>query len=45
MGLTIVRHTFQSMGGEVVLTNRPGGGTSAVLLHPLENPDKENSDD
>jgi two-component system sensor histidine kinase/response regulator len=36
MGLTIARHTFQSMGGEVVLLNRPGGGTSAVLLHPLE---------
>ncbi len=46
MGLTIARHTFQSMGGEVVLTNRPGGGTSAALLLPLEQPpDKESDND
>jgi two-component system, sensor histidine kinase and response regulator len=40
MGLTIVRHVLQSMGGDILLTNRPDGGTSAFLLHPLENPDK-----
>lgn len=38
MGLTIVRHVFQSMGGDVFLTDREGGGTSAFLLHPIENP-------
>ncbi|HWZ95067.1 MAG TPA: hybrid sensor histidine kinase/response regulator [Opitutaceae bacterium] len=38
MGLTIARHTFQSMGGELVLANRHGGGTSAILLHPTEQP-------
>jgi C4-dicarboxylate-specific signal transduction histidine kinase len=38
MGLTIARHTFQSLGGELMLTNRPGGGTSAILLHLLESP-------
>jgi two-component system, sensor histidine kinase and response regulator len=45
MGLTIARHTFQSMGGEVVLTNGHGGGTSAILLHPLESPDHDSDDE
>jgi two-component system, sensor histidine kinase and response regulator len=40
MGLTIVRHVFQSMGGDVFLADRPGGGTSTFLLHPLESLDK-----
>jgi len=42
MGLTIARHTFQSMGGEVTLINRSGGGTTAILLHPLESPPENN---
>jgi signal transduction histidine kinase len=41
MGLTIARHTFHSMGGEVTLANRQGGGTVAILLHPLEQPAEE----
>ncbi|HTB80580.1 MAG TPA: response regulator [Opitutaceae bacterium] len=40
MGLTIVRHVLQSMGGDILLVDRDGGGTSAFLLHPVENPDK-----
>ena len=40
MGLTIARHVLQSMGGEVFLLDREGGGTSAYLLHPVENPFK-----
>ncbi len=36
MGLTIARHTLRNLGGEVSLLDRPGGGTSAVLHHPLE---------
>ena len=40
MGLTIVRHFLQNMGGEVFLADREGGGTSAFLLHPVENPFK-----
>jgi two-component system sensor histidine kinase/response regulator len=35
MGLTIARHTLQSLGGEITLGERPGGGTTAVLLHPI----------
>jgi CheY-like chemotaxis protein len=38
MGLTIARHTFQSMGGELFLANRPGGGTIATMQLPLEQP-------
>jgi two-component system sensor histidine kinase/response regulator len=36
MGLTVARHALRSLGGEVTLEDRPGGGTVAVLLHPLE---------
>ncbi len=36
MGLTVARHALRNMGGEVVLTDRPGGGTTAILTHPLE---------
>jgi signal transduction histidine kinase len=43
MGLTIARHTFQSMGGELVLTNRPGGGTTATMQLPLEQPKEEDA--
>jgi C4-dicarboxylate-specific signal transduction histidine kinase len=35
MGLTIARHGFRSLGGEITLDDRPGGGTSAVMLHPI----------
>lgn len=35
MGLTIARHSLRNMGGEVTMEDRPGGGTVAVLLHPL----------
>ncbi len=36
MGLTVARHALRSLGGEVTLEDRPGGGTIAVLLHPME---------
>jgi DNA-binding response OmpR family regulator len=35
MGLTVARHALRSLGGDVTLHDRPGGGTLAVLLHPL----------
>lgn len=35
MGLTIARHALQSLGGEISLVERRGGGSSAVLLHPV----------
>ncbi len=44
MGLTIVRHLLQNMGGEIILTDRENGGTSAFLLHPVENPFKPHSE-
>jgi two-component system sensor histidine kinase/response regulator len=36
MGLTVARHALRNMGGDVSMANREGGGTVAVLLHPLE---------
>ena len=36
MGLTVARHALRNLGGEVVLTDRPGGGTIASLLHPFD---------
>jgi two-component system sensor histidine kinase/response regulator len=36
MGLTVARHSLRNMGGEVTMADRPGGGTVAVLMHPLE---------
>lgn len=35
MGLTIVRHNIQSLGGSVGLESRPGGGTIATISHPV----------
>jgi DNA-binding response OmpR family regulator len=36
MGLTIARHALRNLNGEVSLTDRAGGGASAVLVHPVE---------
>jgi len=38
MGLTVARHSMRNMGGDVTMEDRPGGGTVAVLLHPVEQP-------
>ncbi len=36
MGLTVARHALRNLGGDVVMTDTPGGGATAVLIHPLE---------
>jgi two-component system sensor histidine kinase/response regulator len=36
MGLTVARHSLRNMGGEVTVEDRAGGGTAAVVMHPLE---------
>jgi two-component system, sensor histidine kinase and response regulator len=36
MGLTVARHALRNLGGEVAMTETPGGGTTAILLHPVE---------
>ncbi len=38
MGLTVARHALRNLGGEVMLTDRPGGGAIATLVHPLARP-------
>lgn len=35
MGLTVARHALRNMGGDVSMTDRPGGGSIAVLVHPV----------
>ncbi len=44
MGLTIARHALRNLDGEVMLNAREGGGTSAVLHHPLEQKPRKRSD-
>ncbi len=34
LGLALVRHTMEAHGGEVLLTSRPGGGSSFTLRFP-----------
>ncbi|MBC8041503.1 MAG: HAMP domain-containing histidine kinase, partial [Opitutaceae bacterium] len=36
MGLTIARHALRNLGGEVNLHSVKTGGTSAVIVHPVE---------
>ena len=36
MGLTVSRHSIRSLGGDVTITERPGGGTDSTIRHPLE---------
>lgn len=35
LGLTIARHAVRALGGEIAVNPQPGGGTAAVLTHPL----------
>jgi len=44
MGLTVARHALRNLGGEVTLTDRPGGGIVATLLHPIERKIRRHSD-
>jgi len=44
MGLTIARHALRNLDGEVTLSDREGGGTSATLLHPLEQKPRKSID-
>jgi two-component system, sensor histidine kinase and response regulator len=36
MGLTVARHALRNLGGEVTMTDTPGGGATALLVHPVE---------
>ena len=45
MGLTVARHALRNLGGEVTMEDTPGGGATAVLMHPVEKRSKRNSDD
>jgi two-component system, sensor histidine kinase and response regulator len=45
MGLTVARHALRNLGGEVTMTDTPGGGTTAVIMHPVEKRVKKMTDD
>jgi two-component system, sensor histidine kinase and response regulator len=36
MGLTVARHALRNLGGEVTMSDRPGGGSQTILDHPVE---------
>lgn len=36
MGLTVARHALRNMGGDLTLEERPGGGATATLIHPID---------
>jgi len=44
MGLTVARHSMRNMGGDVTMEDRAGGGTIAVLLHPIEQPHRRRTE-
>jgi DNA-binding response OmpR family regulator len=35
MGLTVARHALRNMGGDVSMTDNEGGGSVAILVHPV----------
>jgi CheY-like chemotaxis protein len=43
MGLTVARHALRNLGGEVTLTDRPGGGSIATIRHPLDRKQRDRS--
>jgi CheY-like chemotaxis protein len=45
MGLTVARHALRNLGGEVTMTDTPGGGATAILMHPVEKRVKRMSDE
>lgn len=36
MGMTVARHALRTLGGEVTMIDTPGGGATAILMHPVE---------
>ncbi len=44
MGLTVARHALRNMGGDLILQDRPEGGTVAVLLHPVDRPARKSNE-
>jgi signal transduction histidine kinase len=45
MGLTVARHALRNMGGEVSVTDRPGGGAVAIIVHPVEKKSRRSADE
>ena len=35
MGLTVARNALRQLGGDLILEDRPGGGTVAIAKHPI----------
>ena len=45
MGMTVARHALRNLGGEVTMTDTPGGGATAILMHPVEKRGKKSGND
>jgi two-component system, sensor histidine kinase and response regulator len=45
MGLTVARHALRNLGGEVTMTDTPGNGATAILLHPIEKKSRRSQED
>jgi signal transduction histidine kinase len=45
MGMTVARHALRNLGGEVTMTDTPGGGATAILMHPVERRKKSSIDE
>jgi two-component system sensor histidine kinase/response regulator len=44
MGMTVARHALRNLAGEVTMTDTPGGGATAILMHPVEKRVRKYSD-
>ncbi|MFT3782250.1 MAG: response regulator [Nibricoccus sp.] len=44
MGLTVARHSLRNMGGEVTMADNEGGGSVAVLVHPISKKNNSSAD-
>ena len=45
MGLTVARHALRNLGGEVTMTDTPGGGATAICVHPVERKSRRTFED
>jgi C4-dicarboxylate-specific signal transduction histidine kinase len=45
MGLTVARHALRNLHGEVTMADTPGGGATALLVHPIEKKGRRSFDE
>jgi CheY-like chemotaxis protein len=45
MGLTVARHALRNLHSEVTMADTPGGGATALLVHPIEKKGRRSFDE